>query len=128
MVATPHPPPPGPYYPSSQPSQQDYQIQHCPLARQHSHQVTCPYCPYRSHALPPSHPPPPPYTTGLNTHMPEAGRPSTPVGRRPPPPPPNIPRLPEEEGEPWSCSACTFKNHPALEKCEICEMPRITLR
>lgn len=31
-----------------------------------------------------------------------------------------------EEGElPWSCSACTFSNHPALRKCEMCEMPRV---
>merc|ERR1719245_1059983 len=27
----------------------------------------------------------------------------------------------------WSCSECTFQNHPSLESCEICEMPRITL-
>ncbi|XP_076466480.1 uncharacterized protein LOC143297845 isoform X2 [Babylonia areolata] len=31
-----------------------------------------------------------------------------------------------EEGEKWACSACTFENHPALKKCEICEMPRLT--
>jgi len=24
----------------------------------------------------------------------------------------------------WNCSACTFRNHPALDKCEQCEMPR----
>lgn len=31
-----------------------------------------------------------------------------------------------EEGERWSCLACTFENHPALKKCEMCEMPRVT--
>ena len=30
-----------------------------------------------------------------------------------------------EEGERWSCSACTFENHPALKKCEMCEMSRV---
>jgi len=27
----------------------------------------------------------------------------------------------------WNCSECTFANHPSLETCEICEMPRITM-
>jgi len=27
----------------------------------------------------------------------------------------------------WSCSECTFSNHPDIETCEICEMPRISL-
>ncbi|XP_013415460.1 TGF-beta-activated kinase 1 and MAP3K7-binding protein 3 [Lingula anatina] len=31
----------------------------------------------------------------------------------------------EEEEAQWSCSACTFLNHPALDKCECCEMPRV---
>jgi len=31
-----------------------------------------------------------------------------------------------EEGK-WSCSECTFSNHPSLDTCEICEMPRITM-
>lgn len=26
---------------------------------------------------------------------------------------------------PWTCTACTFKNHPLLNKCEQCEVPRI---
>ncbi|XP_050297796.1 TGF-beta-activated kinase 1 and MAP3K7-binding protein 2 isoform X2 [Anthonomus grandis grandis] len=26
---------------------------------------------------------------------------------------------------PWNCSKCTFLNHPALDKCEQCEMPQI---
>ncbi|XP_070191122.1 TGF-beta-activated kinase 1 and MAP3K7-binding protein 2-like isoform X3 [Littorina saxatilis] len=30
-----------------------------------------------------------------------------------------------EEGERWACGACTFENHPALKKCEMCEMPRM---
>ncbi|XP_064604225.1 TGF-beta-activated kinase 1 and MAP3K7-binding protein 2-like [Liolophura sinensis] len=32
-----------------------------------------------------------------------------------------------EEGEQWSCTACTFLNHPALNKCECCEIPRVHL-
>jgi len=31
-----------------------------------------------------------------------------------------------EEGK-WSCSECTFSNHPSLDSCEICEMPRLTM-
>merc|ERR1719431_967213 len=27
----------------------------------------------------------------------------------------------------WSCSECTFANHPSLTTCEMCEMPRITM-
>lgn len=27
--------------------------------------------------------------------------------------------------QPWTCSACTFHNHPLLNKCEQCEQPRI---
>lgn len=33
----------------------------------------------------------------------------------------------EEDGPHWTCSVCTFRNHPALGKCEQCEMPRISL-
>lgn len=33
----------------------------------------------------------------------------------------------DADGEQWSCSACTFLNHPALNKCECCEMPRMSL-
>lgn len=35
--------------------------------------------------------------------------------------------LPEgdEVAESWSCQSCTFRNHPALFTCEVCEMPRI---
>ncbi|ESO87164.1 hypothetical protein LOTGIDRAFT_154664 [Lottia gigantea] len=47
--------------------------------------------------------------------------------------PPVPPRQPQsgsgdsEEGEQWNCTACTFLNHPALNKCECCEMPRIVV-
>uniref|UniRef100_A0A1A8NTV1 TGF-beta activated kinase 1/MAP3K7 binding protein 2 n=1 Tax=Nothobranchius rachovii TaxID=451742 RepID=A0A1A8NTV1_9TELE len=30
----------------------------------------------------------------------------------------------EDEGVQWSCTACTFLNHPALNRCEQCEFPR----
>ena len=33
----------------------------------------------------------------------------------------------QAEGPQWSCTECTFLNHPALDRCEECEMPRITL-
>lgn len=51
----------------------------------------------------------------------------------PPPLPPRHPDTPpihpqqpinDFEGEHWNCAACTFLNHPALEKCEECEFPR----
>jgi len=29
------------------------------------------------------------------------------------------------EGRHWTCHVCTFHNHPALAKCEQCDMPRI---
>ncbi|XP_071506216.1 uncharacterized protein [Diadema antillarum] len=29
-----------------------------------------------------------------------------------------------DEGQQWSCTHCTFLNHPFLDKCECCEMPR----
>jgi len=31
------------------------------------------------------------------------------------------------EEDKWECSECTFANHPSLDTCEMCEMPRITL-
>ncbi|XP_038058976.1 mitogen-activated protein kinase kinase kinase 7-interacting protein 3 homolog [Patiria miniata] len=42
--------------------------------------------------------------------------PETVIDAEPPPPP--------YESLMWSCSACTLLNHPALDKCEACEMPR----
>ncbi|TRY95200.1 hypothetical protein DNTS_010012 [Danionella cerebrum] len=30
------------------------------------------------------------------------------------------------EGAQWNCESCTFLNHPALNRCEQCEMPRNT--
>ncbi|XP_077443135.1 TGF-beta-activated kinase 1 and MAP3K7-binding protein 2 isoform X1 [Stigmatopora argus] len=30
----------------------------------------------------------------------------------------------EDEGTQWSCSGCTFFNHPALNRCEECDLPR----
>lgn len=31
-----------------------------------------------------------------------------------------------QDGNRWKCSKCTFLNHPALDKCEVCEMPNVT--
>merc|ERR550519_1193408 len=31
------------------------------------------------------------------------------------------------DSDKWNCSECTFANHPSLDTCEICEMPRITM-
>lgn len=39
------------------------------------------------------------------------------------PPPTDAPGM-EEETAGWNCGTCTFKNHPALMKCEECDMPR----
>ncbi|KAJ8315204.1 hypothetical protein KUTeg_007354, partial [Tegillarca granosa] len=50
-----------------------------------------------------------------------------------PPPPPPQPAASgsgdsDGDGEQWNCSACTFLNHPALNKCECCEMPRMNVQ
>ncbi|XP_054645139.1 TGF-beta-activated kinase 1 and MAP3K7-binding protein 3 [Dunckerocampus dactyliophorus] len=38
-----------------------------------------------------------------------------------------VPQRDEDfEGAQWSCDSCTFLNHPALNRCEQCEMPRYT--
>ncbi|KAM4713195.1 TGF-beta-activated kinase 1 and MAP3K7-binding protein 2 isoform 2-T2 [Anableps anableps] len=34
------------------------------------------------------------------------------------------PEQEEDEGTHWNCTACTFLNHPALNRCEQCEFPR----
>ncbi|XP_063299401.1 TGF-beta-activated kinase 1 and MAP3K7-binding protein 2 [Pelobates fuscus] len=36
----------------------------------------------------------------------------------------NVPDTEEDEGAQWNCTACTFLNHPALNRCEQCDMPR----
>ncbi|XP_041127891.1 TGF-beta-activated kinase 1 and MAP3K7-binding protein 3-like isoform X1 [Polyodon spathula] len=36
------------------------------------------------------------------------------------------PRDEDFEGAHWNCESCTFLNHPALNRCEQCEMPRYT--
>ncbi|XP_051525645.1 TGF-beta-activated kinase 1 and MAP3K7-binding protein 3-like isoform X1 [Myxocyprinus asiaticus] len=40
--------------------------------------------------------------------------------------PPVVQRDEDYEGAPWNCESCTFLNHPALHRCEQCEMPRNT--
>lgn len=30
----------------------------------------------------------------------------------------------DDEKNPWKCKNCTFANHPALQKCEMCELPK----
>lgn len=37
---------------------------------------------------------------------------------------PNLVDDVNEENE-WSCSMCTFHNHPLLNQCEQCDMPRV---
>ncbi|XP_030583417.1 TGF-beta-activated kinase 1 and MAP3K7-binding protein 3 [Archocentrus centrarchus] len=38
-----------------------------------------------------------------------------------------VPQRDEDfEGAQWNCESCTFLNHPALNRCEQCEMPRYT--
>lgn len=39
-------------------------------------------------------------------------------------PVPAAPRDEDFEGAEWHCESCTFLNHPALNRCETCEMPR----
>uniref|UniRef100_A0A3Q3X4I4 Uncharacterized protein n=1 Tax=Mola mola TaxID=94237 RepID=A0A3Q3X4I4_MOLML len=41
-------------------------------------------------------------------------------------PAPGPPRDEDFEGAQWNCESCTFLNHPALNRCEQCEMPRYT--
>ncbi|TTM04437.1 TGF-beta-activated kinase 1 and MAP3K7-binding protein 3 [Bagarius yarrelli] len=42
-------------------------------------------------------------------------------------PPKRAPQRDEDfEGAQWNCDSCTFLNHPALNRCEQCEMPRYT--
>lgn len=71
---------------------------------------------------------PPPQTPSRETPPPIPPR--TPItgpttALVPPAPPPQPLQDSDGDGEPWNCSACTFLNHPALNKCECCEMPRM---
>lgn len=34
------------------------------------------------------------------------------------------PEQEDDEGAQWSCTTCTFLNHPALNRCEKCDFPR----
>ena len=107
-------PPSGPYYPSMA---HPHDYLHCPRFHQHQPRVPCLYCQHGHNSIPPSHPPPPPYMVPPTLNMPQPSNPHPAV----------LPPAQEDEGEPWNCSACTFQNHPALEKCEVCEMPRIPI-
>lgn len=40
-------------------------------------------------------------------------------------PPTNSSVTSSSEGGSWSCDSCTFHNHPSLDECEMCYMPRI---
>lgn len=59
----------------------------------------------------------------------------TPTRPAPPPPQPTSCTNPHTQGAPrneesernWSCSKCTFINHPGLNKCEMCEFPRFNI-
>lgn len=58
---------------------------------------------------------------GPNTKIPLPIHPDLPS---PPLPPPPDPPVPEPDTNKWHCSYCTFLNHAALNKCEICEYRR----
>ncbi|KAL3882605.1 hypothetical protein ACJMK2_028930 [Sinanodonta woodiana] len=79
--------------------------------------------------LHPPQPPPPPPPPALPPRAVPPPLPPRNIQQVPPPPPPQ-PTVnsgdSEGDGERWNCSACTFLNHPALNKCECCEMPRST--
>ncbi|KAJ3599330.1 hypothetical protein NHX12_033293 [Muraenolepis orangiensis] len=45
-------------------------------------------------------------------------------GEKVPKPAPAPQRDEDFEGAQWNCESCTFLNHPALNRCEQCEMPR----
>ncbi|CAL4125578.1 unnamed protein product [Meganyctiphanes norvegica] len=59
----------------------------------------------------------------------------TPTRPAPPPPQPTSFNYPPTQGvlnndeseRNWSCSKCTFINHPGLNKCEMCEFPRFNI-
>ncbi|XP_053177681.1 TGF-beta-activated kinase 1 and MAP3K7-binding protein 3 isoform X1 [Scomber japonicus] len=65
--------------------------------------------------------PPKPGKKGEN--FPKAGHKKGDQGSKPVPGPQ---RDEDFEGAQWNCESCTFLNHPALNRCEQCEMPRYT--
>ncbi|XP_002730686.1 TGF-beta-activated kinase 1 and MAP3K7-binding protein 3-like [Saccoglossus kowalevskii] len=70
--------------------------------------------------------PPKPPTPSKSAHsMIPPARPPPPLPAKKPPPPPPVKTSDPDEGQQWSCVHCTFLNHPALDKCETCEMPRV---
>ncbi|XP_031430466.1 TGF-beta-activated kinase 1 and MAP3K7-binding protein 3 [Clupea harengus] len=52
--------------------------------------------------------------------------PPKPAKKEPSRPAPRVQRDEDFEGAQWNCDSCTFLNHPALNRCEQCEMPRYT--
>ncbi|PNF43498.1 hypothetical protein B7P43_G09323 [Cryptotermes secundus] len=52
-----------------------------------------------------------------------------PPSSQPPPPRPGrrLQHGDSADGPHWTCTQCTFQNHPLLDKCETCEMPRLLL-
>lgn len=39
---------------------------------------------------------------------------------------PTLPKREQDDDQQWGCSACTFLNNGALNKCEMCDMPRFS--
>ncbi|CAL1542661.1 unnamed protein product [Lymnaea stagnalis] len=79
--------------------------------------------------VPPPRPPPPIPIRQPSAEINQAigGNHSNDIFRVPPVPSnyqPAVNSGDSEEGDSWNCSYCTFSNHPALKKCEVCEMPR----
>ncbi|XP_072036000.1 uncharacterized protein [Amphiura filiformis] len=64
-------------------------------------------------------------TTGPSGPMPPKPQLEGHIVHPPPPLPPPPPSVEPDEGQQWSCNSCTLLNHPALDKCECCEMPRM---
>ncbi|KAF6024784.1 hypothetical protein EB796_016913 [Bugula neritina] len=88
--------------------------------------------------LPLQPPPPPPVSQSAITRPPIPiynpndpminNTPTAPLRptRVPPPVPPRRSPSRVAEEEEWSCSGCTFLNHPLIASCEICQTPRQT--
>lgn len=79
-----------------------------------------------SASVPPPRPPPPIPVRQRSTDITVGGS-SSDIFRVPPVPmfQPTVNSGDSEEGDQWNCTFCTFSNHPALKKCEVCEMPRV---